>query len=72
MQVSFFDGSEEFYFNKPIRLIEFFAGYGSQALALKELGVKFEHWRICEWAIKSIQAYKDNHFPNDNIDYSRD
>ena len=72
MQVSFFDGNEEFYFNKPIRLIEFFAGYGSQALALKELGVNFQHWRICEWAIKSIQAYKDNHFPNDNIDYSRD
>ena len=46
---------------KPIRLIEFFAGYGSQALALKYLGVSFEHWKICEWAIKSIQAYKDIH-----------
>lgn len=55
---------------KPIRLIEFFAGYGSQALALKYLGVNFEHWKICEWAIKSIQAYKDIHFPNDNEDYS--
>lgn len=49
---------------KPIRLIEFFAGYGSQALALKYLGVPFEHWKICEWAIKSIQAYKDIHFTN--------
>ena len=56
---------------KPIRLIEFFAGYGSQALALKYLGVPFEHWKICEWAIKSIQAYKDIHFTNDDIDYSR-
>ena len=55
---------------KPIRLIEFFAGYGSQALALKYLGVPFEHWKICEWAIKSIQAYKDIHFTNDNEDYS--
>lgn len=36
---------------KPIRLIEFFAGYGSQALALKYLGVKFEHWKICEWGL---------------------
>ena len=44
-----------------IRLIEFFAGYGSQALALKYLGIKFEHWKTCEWAIKSIQAYKDIH-----------
>ena len=55
---------------KPIRLIEFFAGYGSQALALKYLGVEFEHWKICEWAIKSIQAYKDIHFTDDNEDYS--
>ena len=54
---------------KPIRLIELFAGYGSQALALKYLGIQFEHWKICEWAIKSIQAYKDIHFTNDNTDY---
>ena len=51
---------------KPIRLIECFAGYGSQALALKYLGVPFEHWKICEWAIKSIQAYKDIHFENES------
>lgn len=55
---------------KPIRLIELFAGYGSQALALKYLGVTFEHWKICEWAVKSIQAYKDIHFTNDDTDYS--
>ena len=55
---------------KPIRLIELFAGYGSQALALKYLGIDFEHWKICEWAIKSIDAYKSIHFPNDNEDYS--
>lgn len=53
---------------KPIRLIEFFAGYGSQALALKYLGVDFEHWKICEWAIKSIQAYKDIHFTDVDVD----
>ena len=52
---------------KSIRLIEFFAGYGSQALALKYLGVKFEHWKICEWAVKSIQAYKDIHFTNEKL-----
>lgn len=54
---------------KPIRLIELFAGYGSQALALKYLGVKFEHWKICEWAVKSIQAYNDLHI-QDYFDYS--
>ena len=56
---------------KPIRLIEFFAGYGSQALALKYLNVPFEHWKICEWAVKSIQAYKDIHFEEDTKDYSK-
>ena len=55
---------------KPIRLIETFSGYGSQALALKYLGVEFEHWKTCEWAIKSIQAYKDIHFTNDTKEIS--
>lgn len=69
-QASLFDGHEKFKIDKPIRLIELFSGYGSQALALKYLGVPFEHWRICEWAVKSIQAYKDCHFKEDNTDYS--
>lgn len=69
-QVSLFDGHEKFKIDKPIRLIELFSGYGSQALALKYLGVPFEHWRICEWAVKSIQAYKDCHFKEDDTDYS--
>ena len=56
---------------KPIRLIELFSGYGSQALALKYLGIPFEHWKICEWAVKSIQAYKDIHFETDTNDYSK-
>ena len=60
-----------FKITKPIRLIEFFAGYGSQALALKYLGIKFEHWKICEWAVKSIQAYKDIHFTDVNDDWNK-
>ena len=71
MQISLFDGIEKFKIDKPIRLIELFGGYGSQAFALKYLGVNFEHWRLCEWAVKSIQAYKDAHFKNDNTDYSQ-
>ena len=55
---------------KPIRLIEFFGGYGSQSLSLKYLNIPFKHWKLCEWAINSIDAYKSIHFPNDNIDYS--
>ena len=70
MNLSIFDMMYPKYkITKPIRLIEMFSGYGSQALALKYLGVKFEHWRTCEWAIKSIQAYKDIHFQGDHIDY---
>jgi len=73
MQYSIFDYIYPKYkITKPIRLIEFFAGYGSQSLALKYLGVEFEHWKICEWAINSIQAYKDIHFSNDNFNYSGD
>ena len=69
-QMSIFDGSERLKITNPIRIIELFAGYGSQSLALKYLGVPFEHWKICEWAVKSIQAYKDMHFGNDKTDYS--
>lgn len=71
MQMSIFDGSQQFSNTKPLRLIECFAGYGSQALALDYLDIPYEHWRISEWATKSIQAYKDMHFPNDNTDYSK-
>lgn len=56
---------------KPIRLIEMFGGYGSQHLALKYLGVEVEHWKLVEWAVKSIQAYKDLHYTDINIDYSK-
>ena len=69
-QISIFDGANKYVNDKPIRLIEAFAGYGSTALGLKYLGIPFEHHRIAEWAVKSIQAYKDMHFPYDNTDYS--
>ena len=69
-QISFFDGTKKFEFKKKIRLISLFSGYDSQALALKYLGIDFEHYKTCEWAIKSIQALKDLHFTFDNEDYS--
>ena len=61
-----------FKITKPIRIIELFGGYGSQLLALKYIGANVEQWKLCEWAIKSIQAYKDLHFSDDNTDYSKD
>lgn len=56
----------------PIRLIELFAGYGSTKLAWNYLGINVESYKICEWAVKSIQAYKDIHFTDDNTDYSKE
>lgn len=55
----------EFKINKPIRLIELFAGIGAQAKALEMLGVKFEHYRICEfdkYAVASYNAIHGTHF----------
>lgn len=71
-QISLFDGDNKLTIDKKVRLIELFAGYGSQSLALKYLGVPFEHHKICEWAIPSIQAYKDLHATDDNTDYSKE
>ena len=69
-QINMFDIMyEKYQIKKPIRLIELFAGIGSQALALKYLGIEFQHWKICEWATKSIQAYNDLHI-RDYKDYS--
>lgn len=51
--------------DKPIRLVELFAGYGSQALALKRLGLKFEHYKVIEfdkYAIKSYNAIHNTDF----------
>lgn len=43
-QITMFDIIREpISITKPIRLIELFTGYGSQAMALKRIGAKFEH-----------------------------
>lgn len=64
MQLSLFDGSQEFKIDKPIRLIELFAGIGSQAKALKNLGVDFEHYRICEFDKYAVASYNAVHGTN--------
>lgn len=70
-QINIFDMLYDKYkITKPIRMIELFAGYGSQSLSMRYLGVDFEHYRICEWATKSIQAYNDLHI-RDYTDYSQ-
>ena len=56
--------------DKPIRLIEFFAGIGSQFKALKQLTDKIESWKICEWAYNSYCSYNAIHI-KDFTDYSK-
>ena len=70
--MSLFDGTKNFIISKPVRLISLFSGYDSQALALKYLGINFEHYKTCEWAVKSIQALKDLHFKDDKTNYSKE
>ena len=66
-QLTIFDElCDKFSITKPIRLIELFAGYGSQAMALKRAGAKFEHYRVVEfdkYAIKSYNAVHGTDFP---------
>jgi DNA (cytosine-5)-methyltransferase 1 len=55
-----------FKIDKPIRLIELFAGVGSQAMALRDLGAEFEHYRVVEfdkYAIASYNAIHGTNFP---------
>ena len=52
---------QKYKINKPIRLIELFAGIGAQAKALKNLGVDFEHYRICEFDKYAVQSYNAIH-----------
>lgn len=63
-QISFFDGSQPLKITKPIRLIELFAGIGSQAKALKRLGVYFEHYRVCEFDPYAVTSYNAIHGTN--------
>jgi DNA (cytosine-5)-methyltransferase 1 len=51
----------QYKITKPIRLIELFAGIGSQAKALKNLGVNFEHYRVVEWDKYAINSYNSVH-----------
>lgn len=64
MQLSLFDGSQQFKIDKPIRLIELFAGIGSQAKALKNIGANFEHYRICEFDKYAVASYNAIHGTN--------
>lgn len=55
---------------KPIRLIELFAGYGSQAMAFERMGVSFESHAISEWEVGANASYKAVHNRDANTNYA--
>ncbi len=70
-QLGFEHINPNFNIDKPVRLIELFAGIGSQAKALQNLGVDFEKWVISEWEANATKSHKAIHCENDNTDYSK-
>lgn len=70
-QLDIFDMTlPKFQIDKPIRLIELFAGIGSQAMALRDLVADFEHYRAVEFdrfAIASYNAIHDTEFEPTDI-----
>lgn len=61
-QLDIFDMTRPiFQIDKPIRLIELFAGIGSQAMALRDLGEEFEHYRVVEFDRFAIASYNAIH-----------
>ena len=55
---------KDFKITNKVRLIELFAGVGSQAMALKRLGVDFEHYRVVEFDKYCINSYNAIHGTN--------
>lgn len=61
---------EPFKITKPIRLIETFAGYGSQNMALRNINADFEPYKVVEfdkYAIASYNAIHGTNFPTIDI-----
>lgn len=54
----------KFTINKPIRLIELFAGIGSQAMALRDIGADFEPYLVVEFDKYPLASYNAIHDTN--------
>lgn len=71
MQMSIFDLTIPMVaIDKPIRLIEAFSGYGSQSMALRNIGAEFEHHRAYEidkYAMASYNAIHGTDFETQDI-----
>lgn len=61
-QLNIFDYDKQpFKITKPIRLIELFAGIGSQAMALRDLGADFTPYRMVEFDKYACMSYNAIH-----------
>lgn len=59
-QPNLFD-TPEVHIDKPIRLIELFGGIGAQAMALRDIGADFEHYRLIEFDKYPVASYNAIH-----------
>lgn len=62
----------QYKIKKPVLLLEFFSGLGSQSLALKRLGIDYKVHKTSDWDVNSVRSYKAIHCEDDNTDYSVD
>ena len=61
-QMNIFDYLRQpFKIKGKIRLIELFAGVGSQAMALRNIGADFEHYRVVEFEKHAVDSYNAIH-----------
>lgn len=64
-QLNFFNlGKERLKITNKVRLIELFAGIGSQYAALKRLGVDVEPYVVCEFDKYAMASYNAVHGTN--------
>lgn len=56
-----FFGNKLVELNKPIRLITLFSGYGSQEMAMRNIGADFEIWKAVEFDEKAMKSYNILH-----------
>lgn len=70
-QMSIFDYTRQpFKIDKPIRMVELFAGYGSQSMAMERLGINAECYKAIEfdkYAMASFNACHDTYFETTDI-----
>lgn len=72
MQLELFEEEKkpEIHIDKPIRLIELFGGYGSQSMAMRNIGADFVPWKLVEFdrfAVASYNAVHGTHFETKDI-----